>query len=247
MFQETSYGPLAQLDEDVDLTTGLNGVTIAADSISTWRENVIPFRGRGTDNQRDNAAWVGWNRRIAGPDTMKFGQVARLTITIPDSVVRAWNVSDRGAVYLSVAPTKDKPGPRAAPRDTTKRDTSKAAVEARAKAAPDSARPPPKPPKPNPAPTPPPVHSHLEAVEPDAHPAPTKPRTHCAHRATFGRGLHLLTEFLNREFLTGRIFGLELLGGIGIKSFLGLFGQCQDIAHSQDSRSHALWIENIEI
>ncbi len=171
MFEEASYRPLAEFDEDVDLTTGLNGVTIAADSVSTWRENVIPFRGRGTDNQRDNAAWVGWNRRIAGPDTMKFGQVARLTITIPDSVVRAWNVSERGAVYLSVAPTKDKPGPRAAPRDTTKRDTSKAAVEARAKAARDSAKRAPKPPKPNPDADTLPVDFTVELMDSDGNTA----------------------------------------------------------------------------
>jgi dienelactone hydrolase len=149
-FQESSYRPLAEFDEDVDITTGLHGVTLEPDSLATWRENVLPFRGRGTDNQRDNAQWIGWNRRIAGPDTMKFGRVARLTINIPDSLIRAWNVTERGAVYLSVAPTKDKPGARPLPRDTMQRDTSKAARDARARAARDSARRAPKPPKPNP-------------------------------------------------------------------------------------------------
>jgi dienelactone hydrolase len=170
-FQESSYKPLAEFDEDVDITTGLNGVTIEPDSLTTWRENVLPFRGRGGDTQRDNAQWIGWNRRIAGSDTMKFGRVARLTITIPDSVVRAWSVTDKGAVYLSVAPTKDKPGPRAGPRDTTKRDTSKAAVAARAKATRDSIRKLPKPPKPNPDADTLPVDFTVELVDSDGNSA----------------------------------------------------------------------------
>lgn len=146
-FAESGYVPLAEFDEDVDLTTGMPGVTVSTDSLATWRENVIPFRGRGTDNQRNNAAWIGWNNRIAGPDTMRFGRAASYTVSLSDSLVRSLSIGDRGALYLSIALTKDKPGPRAAPRDTTKRDTSRAAR----KAAEDSAKRAPKPPKPNPA------------------------------------------------------------------------------------------------
>ena len=149
-FAESGYRPLAEFDEDIDITTGQPGVTLTADSLSTWRENVIPFRGRGTDNQRNNAAWVGWNNRISGPDTTKTGKAASLTVSLSDSLVRSLNLSDRSAIYLSVALTKDRPGARPAPRDTTKRDTSKAAVAARAKATADSIKRLPKPPKPNP-------------------------------------------------------------------------------------------------
>ena len=150
-FAESGYKALAGFDEDIDITTGEPGVTITSDSLSTWRENVIPFRGRGTDNQRNNAAWVGWNNRIAGPDTTKTGKSASFSVTLSDSLVRALNLSGRSAVYLSVALTKDRPGARPAPLDTTKRDTSKAAVAARAKVTADSIKRLPKPPKPNPA------------------------------------------------------------------------------------------------
>ncbi|MCC7195689.1 MAG: hypothetical protein IT356_09060 [Gemmatimonadaceae bacterium] len=146
-FQESGYRPLAEFDDDVDLTTGEPGVTISADSLTTWKENVIPFRGRGTDNQRNNAAWIGWNNRIAGPDTMRTGRPASFTVTLSDSLARALGITESGAVYFSAAVTKDRPGPRALPRDTTRRDTSKAAVEARRKAAADSARRAPRPPK----------------------------------------------------------------------------------------------------
>ena len=172
-FQESGFRTLADYEGDVDLTTGTPGVTLAGDSLSTWKENVIPFRGRGTDDQKTNAVWLGWNNRIAGPDTMKLGRPARYTITLDDSLVRAWQVTDSAAVYLSIALTKDKPGPRQPPRDTTKRDTSKAAVAARAKAAKDSAARAPKPPKPNPAADTLPIDFTLELEDADGHVART--------------------------------------------------------------------------
>jgi dienelactone hydrolase len=168
-FQESGYRPLAEFDDDVDLTTGEPGVTIAGDSLSTWKENVIPFRGRGADNQRNNAAWIAWNNRIAGPDTMRTGQPARFTITLSDSLVRALAITPRGAIYYSAALTKERPAPRALPRDTTTRDTSKAAIEARRKAAADSAKRAPKPPKYNAEADTLPVDYTVELVDAEGH------------------------------------------------------------------------------
>lgn len=170
-FMESGFHTVADFEGDIDLSSGAPGVTIESDSLGTWRENVIPFRGRGTppDDQKNNAVWIGWNNRIAGPDTMKTGRPASYTLTLSDSLVKAWNVSDKSAVYLSIAPTKDKPGPRAGPRDTTKRDTSKAAVAARAKATADSIKKLPKPPKPNPEADTIPVDFTIEFVDADGH------------------------------------------------------------------------------
>lgn len=126
-FQENGYRPIAEFDEDVDLTTGAApGVVIVEDSLATWKENVLPFRGRGGDDQRNNGSWIGWNNRIGGPDTTKYGKAASYAITLPDSLVRAWNVGDGSALYLSLAPTKDKPGTRSPPKDTTMKDSTKA-------------------------------------------------------------------------------------------------------------------------
>ena len=67
-FQESGYRALAEFDGDVDLTTGsAHGVTIAGEHLSTWNENAVPFRGRGTDTQNHNAVWIGWNNQLA-PD-----------------------------------------------------------------------------------------------------------------------------------------------------------------------------------
>src|SRR6185295_77188 len=55
-FQESGYRALVEFDNDVDLTTGTaRGVTLAGDSLSTWNENGMVFRGRGNDPLNHNA------------------------------------------------------------------------------------------------------------------------------------------------------------------------------------------------
>jgi hypothetical protein len=139
-FQESGYRALAEFGEDIDLTTATApGVTIAGDSLGTWRENVLPYRGRG-DDQRHNAVWLGWNNRIAGPDTLKRGMPARYSLMLPDTLATSWRVGAHSALYVSLAATNAKPGPRAAPRDTTKKPAADSAKRAPAPKAP----PPPK-------------------------------------------------------------------------------------------------------
>lgn len=141
-FQESGFRALASFDEDVDLTTGsARGVELAGDSLATWKENVLPFRGRGADDQRHSGVWLGWNNHVAGKDTTKMGRPASYAITVPDSLRSSWSVGDRSALYFSLAVTADKPAPRAA-RDTTKRDSTKADSS---KKAPPAPKPPPKP------------------------------------------------------------------------------------------------------
>lgn len=120
-FGEGSFRPIAHFDEDVDPATGtVRGVRLQGDSLSTWREGTLRFRG-GEDPMNTNAAWLGWNNRVVGADTARRGTPARFTITLPDSLGR-----DRAgdALLLSLAVTREVPGPRAAPKDTTKRDSA---------------------------------------------------------------------------------------------------------------------------
>jgi hypothetical protein len=131
-FQESGYRALAEYGEDIDLTTGsVPGVVIAGDSLGTWRENVLPYRGRG-DDQRHNAVWLGWNNRIAGPDTTKLGAPARYSLTVPDSLGTSWRIGPQSALYLTLAVANTKPGPRAAPRDTTKKPAADTGKKAKA-------------------------------------------------------------------------------------------------------------------
>ena len=138
-FQESAFRTLANYEEDVDVTTGsVAGVTLSGDSLSTWKEAPLPLRSPN-DLQNSNAAWLGWNSRVAGADTAKRGKPASYTLHLSDSLVTAWHVNATTSLVLSLAPTKDIPGPRRAPRDTTKKstaDTSKAATDSAKKDAP---------------------------------------------------------------------------------------------------------------
>ena len=123
-FQENGYKALANFEEDVDVTTGsVDGVSLTGDSLSTWKEEALDLRWRDTP-MYDNAVLLGWNRHIAGDDTTKLGRPATYTIALGDSLVRTLHVDAQSSVYLSMAPTSDKPGPRQPARDSTKKADS---------------------------------------------------------------------------------------------------------------------------
>ena len=123
-FMESGFHTLAGYDEDVDVATGTApGVRIAAESLATWREGVLPLRSRNPD-EGHYAVWLGWNNRIAGPDTMKTGKPASYSVSFGDSLRSAWDVGAKdGAGVLSVADHWERRGPRAAPPRTRPRRT----------------------------------------------------------------------------------------------------------------------------
>ena len=123
-FQENGYRALATFEEDVNVTTGsMPGVTLLGDSLGTWRENMLNLRWQNTP-QFSNAVWLGWNNHIAGPDTTKLGKPASYSITLSDSLASSLALSDASSVYLSLAPTDAKPGPRQPKRDSTAKGDS---------------------------------------------------------------------------------------------------------------------------
>ena len=149
----TRYGDastkyLATFDEDVDVTTGTApGVKITADSLSTWKENDVAMRWRGS-TFRSNVATLGWNNTPTGKDTTVPRSPGSLSISLSDSLRAAWRPDASTAVLLTIGTTTQTPGPRKLPpRDTTKRDTT-AKKDSAAKPAPK----PKAPPKPKPAP-----------------------------------------------------------------------------------------------
>lgn len=137
-YQDAGYHALAEYDEDVDLTTGSGrGTVITGEHLSTWQEKAVPFRGRGTDNQNHNAAWIGWNNEMAaGKDDeaakaasltpspkpsgtastpeppKKLGPPASYSVTVPDDLRAQWAVSSDSELSISLAATNTKPGPR---------------------------------------------------------------------------------------------------------------------------------------
>lgn len=124
-FMESGFKPLASYGEDVEVSSGTApGVTIAAESLATWKEGVVPLRWQNA-NAGHYAVWLGWNNRIAGPDTMKTGKPASYSVSLGDSLRSAWAVGPRTALEFSLAPTSVAPGPRAAAKDTTRKDSTK--------------------------------------------------------------------------------------------------------------------------
>jgi dienelactone hydrolase len=134
-FQENGYRELANFSEDVDLTTGsAPGVAIAGEHLSTWQEKAVPFRGRGSDTQNHNAAWVGWNNEMApkppaddaapaapaakGAPAQKdppkvMGPPAAFNVSLPSGLAATWAIDATSNVNISFAATDTKPGPRA--------------------------------------------------------------------------------------------------------------------------------------
>ena len=132
-FEENGMRALARFDEDVDVTSGsVAGVTLKGDSLSTWKEAPVPLRWRNA-TVGHNAVWLGWNNRIAGDDTTRRGQPAAFALTMTDSLRGAWGLDTTQAIVFSLAPTRDVPGPRAAPKDTSKKDSTKKVAAAKPK------------------------------------------------------------------------------------------------------------------
>ena len=119
-FMESGFKSLASYGEDVEVSSGTApGVTIAAESLATWKEAVVPLRWQNA-NAGHYAVWLGWNNR------MKTGKPASYSVSLGDSLRSAWAVGPQTVLEFSLAPTSATPGPRAAAKDTTKKDSTKA-------------------------------------------------------------------------------------------------------------------------
>ncbi len=123
-FQASSFGALADFEEDIDLTTGSSdGVSLKGDSLATWRENTLTLRSRNrtttSASQVNQALWLGWNNRLAGEDTTAMGVPASYTVTLPGSLASNWNLDEGTTIDFLMAATDATPQPRTAPNDST--------------------------------------------------------------------------------------------------------------------------------
>jgi len=140
-FEESGFRPVSTHEGDIDLTTGsVPGVTTRGDSLSVWREGILPFRTANSP-QNNSAVWLGWNNRIAGDDSTRAGIPASYTITLPDSLASQWSIGRNASLAFLLSPTDAKPGPRAAPKDSAAGDSTSAKRSAPKRKAPKQTAP----------------------------------------------------------------------------------------------------------
>jgi len=89
------------------------------DSLATWKEGVLPLRSSNRSNtsssQENQAVWLGWNNRIAGPDTTRVGPPGRFSLTLPHDLARRWGVGEATTLDLMLGGTNAIPEPRPDP------------------------------------------------------------------------------------------------------------------------------------
>jgi len=124
---ETSgFVPLATFEEDIDITTGQPGVRLSGDSLSTWRENMLDLRSANRSNtsasQENQAVTLGWNNRVAGRDSADASP-ARYTIDVSRVETLPQPISGETTLDILLAPTRERPDPRRAERDTSAADS----------------------------------------------------------------------------------------------------------------------------
>jgi len=115
--QHASFKRVAGFEEDIDVTTGsLDGVSIRGDSLATWSEETLALRSRNrastSASQENQAVRLGWNNRIAGPDTTRMGPPARYRVELPLPLASAWGVRTGHSVSFGLTATPNMPGPR---------------------------------------------------------------------------------------------------------------------------------------
>ena len=124
-YETNALRPLADFEEDIDVTSGSSdGVRLMGDSLATWREANLELRSSNRTNtsasQENQAVLLGWNNRIAGPDTTRMGPPAQYTVSLPSALSRDWSVNVGTTLDFMLAPTNGEPGPRKDPDpDTT--------------------------------------------------------------------------------------------------------------------------------
>jgi dienelactone hydrolase len=127
-FEESSFRPVATFEEDIDVTTGADGVRLSGDSLTTWREERLELRttnsaDEGT-SQYNNAVVLGWNNRIAGADTTRHGRPASYSLRLPDGYGTTRGLDRNASLQFLLMPTDATPSPRRTPRDSTAQSDS---------------------------------------------------------------------------------------------------------------------------
>lgn len=118
-FEDASFRPLADFEEDIDLETGTaEGVALMGEGFGTWREGRLDLRSANRSNtsssQLDQALWLGWNNAYEGSDA-EPAPPATFSVSLPPGLAERWQSGAESTLELHVAGLDDEPEPRERP------------------------------------------------------------------------------------------------------------------------------------
>ena len=117
-FMDSSFSPLADFEEDIDVTTGsAPGVTLHGADFSTWREGRLDLRSSNRANtsssQLNQALWLAWNNSYRDSD--EPAPPAAFTFSLPAGLAEEWSAGPETTLEMHVGALDDEPGPREHP------------------------------------------------------------------------------------------------------------------------------------
>ncbi|MDE2875059.1 MAG: hypothetical protein OXU69_00750 [Gemmatimonadota bacterium] len=126
-FVDSSFRPLADFEEDIDVTTGsVAGVTLHGTDFSTWREGRLNLRSANrattSSSQLDQALWLGWNNSYRGSD--EVAPPAVFSFSLPGGLAGEWGVDGETTLEMHVGGLDDEPGPRKKPEEEEGEETA---------------------------------------------------------------------------------------------------------------------------
>lgn len=99
-FEDSTFRPVADFQEDVDVTTGsLPGTVIAGDGLAVWREEELDWRQASRRSSKDNSVvYLGWR-----------GEEARYVLTLPPGMAAEWDLGEDDLLVFSAADSGEEP------------------------------------------------------------------------------------------------------------------------------------------
>jgi hypothetical protein len=102
-FEASGFRVLSDFTSGLDLgRTAAPGGLQGAEGLATWRNGVL--EGRGLGGSREQALFLGWDRRS--------GRVPRYVITLPEGLARTWALDEDSVLVLSLADAGGPGNPR---------------------------------------------------------------------------------------------------------------------------------------
>ncbi len=103
-FQDSTFRPLADFQEDVDVTTGaLPGAAIEGRNLALWKEKDLPLR-EGDGTKQNQVVYLGWKRDPAAPR-----KAASYTVRLPRELPGDWRLNAESLLVFSLADSGEEP------------------------------------------------------------------------------------------------------------------------------------------